>query len=71
MERRFPHLEAAEHELNEVVDIEERCTAIGANALNHRHPFFISWLYGKDLLFCDRHKYFDIISNAFYSLGIV
>lgn len=45
--------------------------AIGATALNYRHPLFIACLYRKNLLFCDRHKHFDIISNTFYEAFLI
>jgi hypothetical protein len=45
--------------------------AIGATALNYRHTLFIARLYRKTLLFCDRRKHFDIISNTFHEAFLI
>lgn len=44
---------------------------IGATALNYKHPLFIACLYRKNLLVCDRHKHFDIISNTFHEAFLI
>ena len=45
--------------------------AICTNTLNNRDPFPITGLYRENLLFFNRYKYFDIISDTSYKVFLV